>query len=166
MKKYKWGMMLLVLAFFIEWSYNFLNYEREIAKNFADKLFSYPLPPKTEITDKGFDYEVLYGEDFLGSEDKPTPTVVAYIRLSSKLSEKELMDYYKENNDVESSVSSLKGFEIYFEGEIENKATLMSKKDWYEELHLNKRNNEENPLELIVQVQNMSDSNSCLILTR
>jgi len=156
LKKYKWGLMLLVLAFFIEWSYHFLNYEREVAKNFADKLFSYPLPPKTEITDKGFDYEVLYGEDLWESKDQPT--VVAYMRLSSKLSEKELMDYYKENNDVESGVSSLKGFEVKVEEEIENRATFMSEKDWYEEL--NKRNNEENPLELIVQVKNRSNSNS------
>lgn len=148
--------MLLVLAFFIEWSYHFLNYEREVAKNFADKLFSYPLPPKTEITDKGFDYEVLYGEDLWESKDQPT--VVAYMRLSSKLSEKELMDYYKENNDVESGVSSLKGFEVKVEEEIENRATFMGEKDWYEEL--NKGNNEENPLELIVQVKNRSNSNS------
>ncbi|MBG9813717.1 hypothetical protein [Priestia endophytica] len=158
MKKYKWGLMLLVLAFFIEWSYHFLNYEREVAKNFADKLFSYPLPPKTEITDKGFDYEVLYGEDLWESKDQPT--VVAYMRLSSKLSEKELMDYYKENNDVESGVSSLKGFEVKVEEEIENRATFMGEKDWYEELNVNKRNNEENPLELIVQVKNRSNSNS------
>lgn len=125
-------MMLLVLAFFIEWSHSLLNYERETARNFADKLFSYPLPPKTEITDTGFDYEVLYGEDMWGSKDKPT--VVSYIRLSSKFSEKELMDYYKENNDVESGASSLKGFEIYFEGKIGNQATIKSEKDWYEKL--------------------------------
>ncbi|MCM3537888.1 hypothetical protein [Priestia endophytica] len=158
MKKYKWGIMLWVLALFIEWSYHFLNYEREIAQNFADKLFSYPLPPKTEITDKGFDYEVLDGEGLWWSKDQPM--VVAYIRLSSKLNEKELMDYYKENIDVGSDVSSLKGFEINFEEEIENLATFTDEKDGYEELNVNKRNNEENPLELIVQLKNTPGSNS------
>ncbi|RAS77257.1 hypothetical protein [Priestia endophytica] len=156
-KKYKWGVLLLILALSVEWSYNALNYDRNTAKKFANKLFSYPLPPKTEITAKGFDYEVLYEGEFFKEEDPFT--VVAYIRLSSELSEKELTDYYNKNNDGFSDISSLKGFEVQFEGEQEIQEVLIGKKTGYKKLNPSKKSNEGNPIELTVQVGNMFDSN-------
>ncbi|RPK14753.1 hypothetical protein [Priestia endophytica] len=157
LKKYRWGVLLLILVLSVEWSYNALNHDRNTARKFANKLFSYPLPPKTEITAKGFDYEVLYEGEFLENED--SFTVVAYVRLSSKLSEKELIDYYKRNHDGFSDISPLKSFEVQFERSQEIQEGLIGKKTWYKESNLSKKNNEGNPIELIVQVRNMFDSN-------
>ncbi|RAS73187.1 hypothetical protein [Priestia endophytica] len=157
LKRYKWGVLLLILALSVLWSYNALNHDRNTARKFANKLFSYPLPPKTEITAKGFDYEVLYEGEFFKKGDPFT--VVAYIRLSSELSEKELMDYYNRNNDGFSDISPLKGSEVHFERGQKIQEVLIGKKKGYKKSNLSKKSTEGNRIEFIVQVRNIFDSN-------
>lgn len=95
------------------------------------------------MLDQGFDYGVGYGGGPSGSGGRPT--VVAYKKLYSKLSEKEGDDYYKK-----------RGFEIYFEGDKEINKTSDGKKTWYEgKTHENLRtkDNTEETIEFIIQAR-------------
>ena len=108
----------------------------------AHTLFSYPLPPKTEEIDKYANYGLVYGGGPYGSGDQGT--AVAFMKLTSELSEEELIDYY---SDVQS-------FEIYFEGDerlMENRGKV-----WYEgspSLIPSSQSNEGDPITLIVQIR-------------
>ncbi|MGG4268109.1 hypothetical protein [Peribacillus simplex] len=151
-KKYKWWIVILVIAILAWPFYDFFSKDKKTAEEFANKLYSYPLPPDTEIIDKGFDYGVTYGGGPWGSGGQPT--VVAYMKLSSELSERKLIDYYKIN-------SSLKGFEVYFKGDEEIIETFDGKKSWYEGKTLSnpsKKSNEGEPIELIVQKRTIFES--------
>lgn len=78
------------------------------------------------------------------------------MKLSSELSEKELMDYYEVDNN-----KSLKGFEIYFKGDEEIKKTFDGKHSWYEGTTPSNPSEESNkgePIEFIVQKRTVFDS--------
>ncbi|MGE7185345.1 hypothetical protein ACQKKK_15455 [Peribacillus sp. NPDC006672] len=142
----------MIIAILAWSSYDFFSKDKKTAEEFANKLYSYPLPPDTEIIDKGFDYGVSYGGGPWGSGGQPT--VVAYMKLSSELSERKLIDYYKIN-------SSLKDFEVYFKGDEEIIETFDGKKSWYEgktPSNPSKKSNEGEPIELIVQKRTIFES--------
>lgn len=140
-KKYK---ILIILAIFLIGSWSamyFFGQDKRTAEEFANKFYSYPLPPKTKVTDQGFDYGVGYGGGPSGSGGYPT--VAVYRMLSSELSEKEVVDHYKE-----------RGFEIYFEGDEEIKKTSDGKRFWYEgktPVNPSTKDNAQEPIEFIIQ---------------
>lgn len=121
----------------------FVGKDKREAKDFADKLYSYPLPPETEVINKGYDYGSSYGGTPQGNGNYIT--AIAYIKLSSNLSEKELIDYYK----------VIKVSEIYFEGD-EEINTSRTGRSWYEgttPVNPNQEKNIQKPIELIVQTR-------------
>ena len=135
---------LLILIGFCSLSYFIFGQEYRYAKKHANQLFDYPLPPKTEVIDKDFDYGVLYGGGPWGSGGHPT--VAAYMKLSSELSEKEIFEHYNEDR-----------FEIYFDGNEEIKKNS-SGKIWYEGNkstgeNLNDESNEGEPIQFIIQIR-------------
>ncbi len=83
---------------------------------------------------------------------------MVYQKLSSELSEKELADYYKEK---ESGIPSLSGIKIYLEGDEVVRKTLNGQKTWYDGKALENpsiKDNEGEPIELIIQVKNIFSS--------
>lgn len=149
--------MVLAIILVISWlTVSFFSQDKQTAEEFANKVYTLPLPPKTKVIDQGFDYGVGYGGGPWGSGGQPT--VVVYKRLSSELSEKELVDYYKERN---SDLPSLQGFEVYFQGDEKIQKTFNSKRTWYEgktPKSPSTKNNTGSPIELIIQVRNVFDS--------
>jgi hypothetical protein len=122
--------------------YVFVGQEYVYAKKYAKTLLEYELPEKTEVVVKDFDYGVLYGGGPWGSGGRPT--VVAYKRISTELSEKEIFEHYNANN-----------FEIYFEGTEELKKNG-NNQIWYEgniknEDSLSAEDNNEAPIKVIIQ---------------
>lgn len=83
--------------------YIFNGQEYDYAKKNANTLLEFELPKKTKVLKEEFDYGVLYGGGPWGSGGRPT--VVAFQRISTELSEKEIHKHYDTN-----------GFEIYFDG--------------------------------------------------
>ncbi|MFJ5771692.1 hypothetical protein [Psychrobacillus sp. NPDC093180] len=112
------------------------------AKKSANILLEFELPKKTKALKEGFDYGVLYGGGPWGSGGRPT--VVAYKRISTELSEKEIYKHYNTND-----------FEIYFDG-LEDIIENSKGQIWYEgtikdEHVLSSESNENKPIEVIVQ---------------
>ena len=127
-------MIILSIILAVSWlAVSFFSQDKKTAEKFANKVFSYPLPPKTKGLEQGFDYGVSYGGGPWGSGGQPT--VVVYKKLYSELSEKEVYDYYKEQE---------LGFEIYFEGKTR------------ENLHT--KDNTGEPIEFIIQVRTVFTS--------
>lgn len=94
------------------------------------------------MIEKYFDYGVLYGGGPWGSGGYPT--VVAYMKLSSELSEKELFNHYNKNK-----------FEIFFEDSEIIEKNREGKK-WYEGQNSTGKNlsykiNKNDPINFIVQ---------------
>ena len=85
--------VILIIGFLI---YALFGQEYLYAKSFAAEFYEYPLPDKTKVTEKNFDYGVLFGGGPSGSGGYPT--VASYIEIESELSEKELYDYYNKDN--------------------------------------------------------------------
>jgi hypothetical protein len=122
--------------------YVFVGQEYVYAKKYANRILEYKLPEKTEIIEQDFDYGVLYGGGPWGSGGQPT--LVAYKRLSTELSEKEMFEHY-----------NTKDFEIYFEGTKELKKNSKNQ-IWYEGYVksgdvLSSEKNSKEPIEVIVQ---------------
>jgi hypothetical protein len=143
-KRTKKFSIILLSIFLLIWLFLwFLGQDKREAKDFANKLYSYPLPPETEVIYKGYDYGRSYGGTPQGNGNYIT--AVAYIKLSSKLSEKELIDYYK----------VVKGSDIYFEGD-EVIKTSRTGRTWYEgttPVNPSQEKNVQKPIELIVQTK-------------
>ena len=88
-------MIILSIILAVSWlAVSFFSQDKKTAEEFANKVFSYPLHSKTKVLEQGFDYGVNYGGGPWGSGGRPT--VVVYQKLYSELSEKEVYDYYKE----------------------------------------------------------------------
>lgn len=141
--KYKILIFLLIILAVSWLAVSFFSQDKKTAEEFANKVFSSPLPSKTKELDRGFDYGVGYGGGPSGSGGRPT--VVVYKKLYSELSEKEVDDYYKK-----------RGFEIYFEGDEELKKTSDEKRTWYEGKHrenLSTKDNTGEPIEFIIQAR-------------
>ncbi|SER97386.1 hypothetical protein [Psychrobacillus sp. OK032] len=154
LKRYRWWIGALVFSIVAFFFYDLLSEDKQTVEEFANEFFSYTLPTKTKIIEKGYDYGVSYGGGPWGSGGQPT--AVAYMKLSSELSEKELLDYYEMDNN-----ESLKGFEIYFKGDEEIKKTFDGKHSWYEGTTPSNPSNESNkgePIEFIVQKRTVFDS--------
>ncbi|PFA60049.1 hypothetical protein [Bacillus sp. AFS015896] len=122
--------------------YYIFGQEYRYAKKYANQLFDHPLPEKTEVIEKDFEYGVLYGGGPSGSGGYPT--VAAYVKLSSELSEEEIFKHYNNNE-----------FEIYFEGD-ETIEKNSEGKIWYEGKkstgeNLNGKSNKEHPIQFIIQ---------------
>ncbi|WP_168123937.1 hypothetical protein [Paenibacillus sp. HB172176] len=122
--------------------YFFVGQKYAYAKKYANTLFEYEMPAATQVIEKDFDYGVFYGGGPWGSGGYPT--MVAYIKISTQLSEKEVFEHYNKN-----------GFEIYFKGTEE-----LQKNDkgqiWYEgniknEDSLSTKENSKVPIEVIIQ---------------
>ncbi|WP_191561107.1 hypothetical protein [Metabacillus idriensis] len=64
--------VMLIIGIPIYFVYNYLGQDRETAKEFANELYTYPLPPKTKIIDKSFVYGVGYGGGTWGSGGRVT----------------------------------------------------------------------------------------------
>lgn len=62
--------------------YALFDQEYLYAKSFADELYDYPLPGKTKIVDKNFDYGVLFGGGPSGSGGYPI--VASFIEIESE----------------------------------------------------------------------------------
>lgn len=125
-------------------SYYIFGQEYRYAKSFSKQLIEYPLPAKTQVIEKNFDYGVLYGGGPKGSGGYPT--VAVYMILSSELSEKEIFEYYNKGK-----------FEIYFEGNEDIKKNSDGKV-WYEGNkstgeNLNGESNENDPIKFIIQIR-------------
>ncbi|MDT0150197.1 hypothetical protein [Priestia aryabhattai] len=142
MKKLKLLSICLVLIGISFLSYYIFGQEHRYAKRYAYQLFDYPLPQKTKVIEKDFDHGVLYGGGPWGSGGRPT--VAAYMKLSSELSQKEIFNYYHKNQ-----------FEIYFDGdEIIKKSS--KGKIWYEGKNaigenLSNKSNKGTPIQFIIQ---------------
>lgn len=122
--------------------YFFVGQEYVYAKKYANTLFEFELPESTEVIEKDFDYGVLYGGGPSGSGGYPT--LVAYIKISTQLSEKEIFEHYN-NHD----------FEIYFKGAEEQMRNTKGQM-WYEgsiksEEALSTDDNLKAPIEVIIQ---------------
>lgn len=114
--KYKL-LLLAALVITISWAtVHFFNHDKRAAKDFAEEFYAIPLPPKTKIIDQDFNYGVYYGGGPWGSGGRPT--VVAYKKLSSELSEKDLVDHYTSNPPLE-------GVEIYFKWDEKDTTTAV-----------------------------------------
>lgn len=135
--------------------YALFGQEYLYAKSFADELSDYPLPDKTKIVDKNFDYGVLFGGGPSGSGGYPT--VASFIEIESELSEKELYDYYNKDNifSVPGEDTKKVGFEIYFAGYHDKK--IEKGKVWIEgntqPKELSSGKNEGSPIKAIVQIR-------------
>ncbi|PLR91940.1 hypothetical protein [Bacillus sp. T33-2] len=113
-----------------------------LRRKYADKLLEYKVPEKTEVIEQDFDYGVIYGGGPWGNGGYPT--LVAYKRILTELSEKEIFDHY-----------NTKDFEIYFKGAEELKKNN-NNQIWYEgyikkEDALSTEENNEHPIEVIIQ---------------
>ncbi|MEE6132321.1 MULTISPECIES: hypothetical protein [Priestia] len=150
--KYKL-LLLAALITTISWrTIYFLSHDKRTAKAFAEEFYAIPLPPKTTVIDQAFNYGVFYGGGPWGSGGRPT--VVAYKKLSSELSEKELVDYYTSNPPLE-------GIEIYFKWEEKGVTTADNEKKWYEgktPKQPSEENNTGSPIEVIIQLREEFES--------
>lgn len=129
---------LIVLFLF----YVFVGQEYLYAKKYANRLLELELPRKSEVIKQDFDYGVIYGGGPWGSGGYPT--LVAYKRIRTELSEKEIFEYYNSND-----------FEIYFDGSVELKKNNKGQ-IWYEGLMkdedaLSTEKNDEEPMEVMIQ---------------
>lgn len=122
--------------------YVFVGQQYLYAKKYSNILFEYELPEKTEVIEQDFGYGVLYGGGPWGSGGRPT--VAAYQKLSTRLSEKEIFQHYNTND-----------FEIYFNG-TEELMRDSGNQIWYEgeqksERTLSSKGNDSEPIEVIIQ---------------
>lgn len=122
--------------------YVLVGQEYVYAKKYANRLLKFELPEKTEVIEQDFDYGVLYGGGPWGSGGRPT--VVAYKRISTELSEKEIDKHYDTND-----------FEIYFDG-LEDLKVNSNGQLWYEgtikdKNVLSSQRNENKKMEVIIQ---------------
>lgn len=134
--------MILISIAIILLFYYVLGQGHRYAKLYSSELFYYELPKKTKIIEKNFDYGVLYGGGPTGSGGYPT--IVAYMKLSSELSEQAIFTHYNGRE-----------FEIFFEGSEIIKKNIHGK-IWYEGEkskgeELSEETNENNPIKFIVQ---------------
>ncbi|MGG4268235.1 hypothetical protein [Peribacillus simplex] len=153
-KRYRWWMVGLVLSIVAFFFYDLLSEDKQTVEEFANNFFSYTLPTKPKIIEKGYDYGVSFGGGPWGNAGQPT--AVAFMKLSSELSEKELMDYYEIDNN-----KSLKGFEVYFKSDEEIRETFDGKHSWYEgttSSNPSKESNKGEPIEFILQKRMVFDS--------
>lgn len=143
--KYKL-LLLAALIITISWAtVHFFNHDKRAAKDFAEEFYAIPLPPKTKIIDQDFNYGVYYGGGPWGSGGRPT--VVAYKKLSSELSEKDLVDRYTSNPPLE-------GVEIYFKWDEKDTTTAGSEKKWFEgemPKQPSTENHKGSPIEVVIQ---------------
>lgn len=142
MNKFKLLSICLVLISISSLSYYIFGQEHRYAKRYAYHFFDYPLPQKTKVIEKDFNHGVLYGGGPWGSGGRPT--VAAYMKLSSELSQKEIFNYYHKNR-----------FELYFDGD-ETIEKSSKGKIWYEgenatAENLSNKRNKETPIQFIVQ---------------
>lgn len=143
---------ILLIGFFI---YALFGQGYLYAKFFASKLYAYPLPDKTKVADRNFDYGVLFGGGPSGSGGYPT--VASFIEIESELSEKELYDYYNKDNvfSVPGEERKRVGFELYFEGHYEEQNE--DGKVWIEgetqPKELSSERNEGSPIKAMVQIR-------------
>lgn len=95
--------------------YAFTEKER-YSKEFAQNLFEYSLPPHTKVLEKQYFYGYSFGH-LLGSGGYMP--VVASMKLSTNLSQEEILNYYKNAPLFPFPNSNKKGveLEVYFTGE-------------------------------------------------
>ena len=113
--------------------------EDRYAKQFAEEFYDCSFPTKTVLIERGYDYDYIYGGGPSGNGGYPT--VVAYMKLSSTLSEKELFHYYNRQD-----------LEVYFDWWVE----VEEGKKWYEGVtptlkKLSDEANNEKPINVIIQ---------------
>ena len=113
-KKRIWILVSLTIIGFI--LYALIGERYLYSRSFASKLYKYPLPPKTKVVNKDFDYEVFYGGGPWRNGGRPT--VAAFMEIESELDAKELYDYYNKNDVFLEPGSDKKriGLELYFDG--------------------------------------------------
>lgn len=103
---------ILVFSVFVYYIY---GQEYRYAKEFANELYEYSIPPNTVLIEKGYDFAYNYGGGPRGNGGYPT--VVAFMKLSSSLSEQEIFNYYDQDD-----------IEVYFDWWVEEEKG----KEWYE----------------------------------
>ena len=150
-KKRIWVLVSLITIEFI--LYAFIGERYLYARSFASELFKYPLPPKTNVVNKDFDYGIFYGGGPWGSGGRPT--VAAYMEIESELNAQELYDYYNKINVFSEPGSDNKriGFELYFDGDYEK--NISDGKVWYEgtQNHMTSEKDTGKPIKAIVQIR-------------
>jgi hypothetical protein len=125
------------------------------ARSFASDLYHYPLPAQTKIINRNFDYGVFFAGGPSGSGGYPT--IVAFIEIESKLSSKEIYNYYDKDNVFSAPGSENKtiGFEIYFEDQQNRREE--NGKVWYEKdggpVTLTTERKGEKPTKAIIQIK-------------
>ncbi len=152
-KRYRLWFFIVVIVLVICFVNAILSKDNDTAKKFANELYSYPLPLKTVVMDKGFDYGVAYGGGPWGSGGRPT--AVAYLKLSTELSEQEVLNFYQ-NGPSLSGIEPIYGFEVYFQGKEEVITSLNGTKSWYEGTipkAPDQESNEGKPIKVIVQIR-------------
>ena len=142
MKNKKLYTIILILIVSVLLLYYVFGQEYRYAKIYANELFDFEIPEKTKVVEQNFDYGVLYGGGPTGSGGYPT--VVAYIKLSSELSEKEIFNHYNKNE-----------FEIFFQDSEIITKNIQGKK-WYDGKkskgeNLSFKINNDDPIKFIVQ---------------
>ncbi|MGG2090842.1 hypothetical protein ABFY59_28570 [Priestia aryabhattai] len=117
MKKYRMVIIFLVIIFSVSLAVKLIFTDKQrISDEFANQLYNYPIPPQTEIIKKGKSNGKFAGA--FGNGDYWN--AFSYMTLSSKLSQEEILDYYR-NTDLFISPESNKKtipIEIYFKGHL------------------------------------------------
>ncbi|OVE34478.1 hypothetical protein CCZ20_26410 [Priestia aryabhattai] len=115
MRKYRMLIIFLVIIFPVYSAAKLLFTDKQkISDEFAEQLYDYPIPPQTEVIKKGKSNGKFAGAFGNGGYWN----TFSYMTLSSKLSQEEILDYYK-NADLFISPQDNKKIipvEIYFKG--------------------------------------------------
>jgi hypothetical protein len=96
--------------------------KQKISNEFAEQLYNYPLPPHTEMIDKG-KTNGKFGGAFGNGGYWNT---FSYMTLSTKLNQEELLRYYKNADLFKSAEKDKKNnipIQIYFEGHFEKEGS-------------------------------------------
>ncbi|WP_341285465.1 hypothetical protein [Priestia megaterium] len=109
MKKFYIGTFIVILCAAIAIAIYAFTEKGRYSKEFAHNLFEYPLPPHTQVLEKHYFYGYSFGH-LLGSGGYMP--VVANMRLSTSLSEEEILSYYKNTPLFPYPNSNNKGVEL------------------------------------------------------
>jgi len=107
------GIVLLSIVFL---QYKLKETER-VSTQFSNHLFGYPIPPETEVIEK----KQFNGRNWIdGGGSGGYWNVVAFIKMSSKLSREDIVDYYKKTKLFPYPKSDKLGveLELYFEDDM------------------------------------------------
>jgi len=110
---YKTISLLAIFVLLICLLVNYLAKPDRISSKFAENLFDYPLPKETTLIEK----KQYNGRNWVSGGSGGYWEVVAYIRLNTKLTKSEIIQYYRDAGEFPFPDGKGRGVpvEIYFE---------------------------------------------------